>query len=274
MEPKDFKTIKIDLDGPLAWLRLNRPDKANAFNHELWDEIGAAAAFIDRQPQVRVAILCGEGKHFTAGIDLELLDQQNRSVGQIDCPARARELILQFIEHAQGAFTRIEQMRVPVIAAVHGACIGAGVDLVAACDLRYATADARFCIKEVDLAVVADVGTLQRLRHVIGLATLTELTYTAETFDGRKAQAIGLTGGTYATREQLYAAAEKLARTIAAKSPLAVRGVKRNLLFARDHTVAEGLQYTAAWNAAMLVSKDAGESLAAFLQKREARYAD
>ncbi|MBL6750658.1 MAG: crotonase/enoyl-CoA hydratase family protein [Nevskia sp.] len=269
-----FKTIKIDLDGPLAWLRMNRPDKANAFNHDLWEEIGQAAAFIDRQPQVRVAILCGEGKHFTAGIDLEVLDEQNRSTSKIDCPARARELILHFIEHAQAAFTRIEQMRVPVIAAVHGACIGAGVDLVAACDLRYATADARFCIKEVDLAVVADVGTLQRLRHIIGLARLTELTYTAETFDGRKAEAIGLTGGTYASRDELFAAAEKMARRIAAKSPLAVRGVKRNLLYARDHTVAEGLQYTATWNAAMLISNDATESLAAYLGKRESKYQD
>jgi enoyl-CoA hydratase len=269
-----FKTIKIDLDGPLAWLRLNRPDKANAFNHDLWEEIGAAAAFIDRQPQVRVAILCGEGKHFTAGIDLEVLDEQNRSAGKIDCPGRVRELILQFIEHAQAAFTRIEQMRVPVIAAVHGACIGAGVDLAAACDLRYATADARFCIKEVDLAVVADVGTLQRLRHVIGLAKLTELTYTGETFDGRKAEAIGLTAATYASREELFAAVEKMARVIASKSPLAVRGIKRNLLFARDHTVAEGLQYTATWNAAMLISSDATEALAAFQQKREARFQD
>jgi len=165
-------------------------------------------------------------------------------------------------------------MRVPVIAAVHGACIGGGIDMIGACDLRYCTADAKFSIKEVDLAVTADVGTLQRLRHIIGLPRLTELAYTGETFDGRKAQEIGLVGQAYAGRDELMAGVEQLARRIAAKSPLTVRGIKYNLLYSRDHSVREGLEMVANWNAAFLVSDDLREALTAQMQKREAKFAD
>ena len=162
----------------------------------------------------------------------------------------------------------------PVIAAIHGACIGGGIDMIGACDLRYCTVDARFSIKEVDLAVTADVGTLQRLRHVVGLARLTELAYTGETFDGRKAKAIDLVGEAYETREELMTQVEQLALRIAAKSPITVRGIKHNLLYSRDHSVQEGLEMVAAWNTSMLVSDDLTEAVSAHLQKREAKFAD
>ena len=274
VDTMNFETVKIDLQDHIAWLRLNRPDKANAFSLTMWDELPKAAAWLDDQPQVRVVILCGEGRHFTAGIDLEALSHVGQMALGKGCPARARENVRKFILHAQECFNSIERLRMPVIAAVHGACIGAGIDLIAACDMRYSTVDARFSIKEVDLAVTADVGTLQRLRHVIGLPRLTELTYTAETFDGHKAQDIGLVGQAYATREELMAQVEQLARSIAAKSPITVRGIKHNLLYSRDHSVQEGLQMVAAWNAGMLVSDDLTEAVSAFLQKREAKFAD
>lgn len=270
----EFQTVKIELQDHVAWLRLNRPDKANAFSMTMWDELPQAAAWLDQQPQVRVVVLCGEGRHFTAGIDLEALAHLGQFTSGKGCPARGREGVRKFILHAQECFNSIERLRMPVIAAVHGACIGAGVDLIAACDLRYSTEDARFCIKEVDLAVTADVGTLQRLRHVIGLPLLTELSYTAETFDGRKARQIGLVGQTYATYEELLAQTGQLAQRIAAKSPLTVRGIKHNLLYSRDHTVQEGLQMVATWNAAMLMSDDLTEALTAQLQKREPKFAD
>jgi len=269
-----FTTLRIDLDGPLAWLRLNRPDKANSMNLAMWDELPKAAAWLQEQPQIRVVILCGEGKHFTAGIDLEVLAHLGQTVNRPGCGGRSREFLRNWILKAQRSLTSIENLRVPVIAAVSGACIGAGVDLIAACDLRYSTFDAKFCIKEVDLAVVADVGTLQRLRHVIGLAPLTELTYSGETFDGHRALALGMVNGACDTREEVMAKAEAMARSIAAKSPLTVRGIKANLLYSRDHSVAEGLEFAAGWNAATLISDDATEALGAYLQKREPKFAD
>lgn len=270
----NFQTVKLELQDHIAWLRLNRPDKANAFSMTMWDEFPQAVAWLDEQPQVRAVILCGEGKHFTAGIDMEALASLGQMVKPKQCGGRAREQVRKFILRAQDCFNSLERLRVPVIAAVHGACIGAGVDLIGACDLRYCTIDARFSIKEVDLAVTADVGTLQRLRHIIGLPRLSELAYTGETFDGRKAQEIGLAGQAYASREELLAAVEALARRIAAKSPLTVRGVKYNLLYSRDHSVRDGLEMVANWNAAMLISDDLSEAVTAQLQKREARFAD
>ena len=270
----DLQTLKIDIREHVAWLRLNRPDKANAFSLTMWDEFPQAVDWLGRQAEVRVVIVCGEGRHFTAGIDLEALAHLAAMVSGKGCAGRERENLHQFIRHAQDAFNSLERLRVPVIAAVHGACIGAGIDLISACDLRYSTLDAKFSIKELDLAVTADVGTLQRLRHVIGLPRLTELAYTAETFDGRKAQAIGLVGQAYETQDELMREAEAMARRIAAKSPLTVRGVKHNLLYSRDHSVREGLEMVAAWNSGMLISDDIQEALTAQLQKREPKFAD
>lgn len=270
----NLETVLVSVQAGVAHLRLNRPANANAFDLRMWEELPRALEWIGTQRAVRAVILHGEGKHFTGGIDLSVVRWLQQKTADPQRATRGREDVLHFIERAQHAFNAVEHCPVPVIAAVHGACIGAGVDLIAACDLRYSTEDARFCIKEVDLAVTADVGTLQRLRHVIGLPLLTELSYTAETFDGRKARQIGLVGQTYATREELLAQAEQLARRIAAKSPLTVRGIKHNLLYSRDHTVQEGLQMVATWNAAMLMSDDLTEALTAQLQKREPKFAD
>lgn len=270
----DFTTLKIELDGPVARLLLNRPDKANAMSEAMWRELPQAAAWLNTQKQVRVVILAGSGRHFTAGIDLEVLSSLSQKVTGPGCPARAREYLREWILGAQASITAIENIRVPVIAAIQGACVGAGVDLIAACDLRHTTRDAKFCIKEVDLAVVADVGTVQRLRHIVGYGRLAELTYSGDTFDGDKAGAIGLVSAVHDSGEALMAAVETLARSIAAKSPLTVRGIKQNLLYARDHTVAEGLEYVAGWNAAMLISDDLREAVGAWLAKRPPVFAD
>lgn len=269
-----YSSLTIDTAGPIAQLRLNRPDKANAMNLAFWQELPLALAEIDAAEQVRVLILSGNGRHFSAGIDVEALAHLGGMVLGKGCPARAREQLHRFIRDAQAAFSRCEQLRVPVIAAVHGACIGAGIDLIAACDIRLGSLDARYSIKEVDLAVVPDVGTLHRLRHVIGLSAVAELSYTAESFDAARALQLGLVSRNFDDPAALMAGAEAMAATIAAKSPITVRGIKHNLLHARDHSVAEGLAYTAAWNAAMLVSADAQEAMAAQLQKRTPKFAD
>ena len=270
----DFTTLRIELDGPIARLFLNRPDKANAMSEAMWRELPQAAAWLNTQRQVRVVILAGSGRHFTAGIDLDVLSSLSQRVLGPGCPARAREFLREWIIGAQASISAIESIRVPVIAAIQGACIGAGIDLIAACDLRHATVDAKFSIRELDLAVVADVGTVQRLRHIVGHARTAELTYSAETFTGARAETIGLVSAAHADGEALMAAVDALAANLAAKSPLTVRGVKQNLLYSRDHTVAEGLEYAAGWNAAMLISADLGEAVSAHLGKRQARFAD
>lgn len=270
----DYGTIRVSLEGPVARVCLNRPERANAFDLRMWEDLPRALAWIGAQRQLRAVLLHGEGRHFTAGIDLEVAEWLLDRVADPARATRGREEVLAFIESAQRAISAIEQVPVPVIAAVHGACIGGGVDLIAACDIRLCTADARFSIKELDLAIVPDVGTLQRLCHVIGYSAVAELSYTAETFDGSRALSLGLVSRVCESQDALMRTASDLARTIAAKSPVTVRGLKRNLLWSRDHDVRDGLAYVAAWNTAMLPGEDLREALAARAEQRAARFAD
>lgn len=257
-----YETIRLDIQGPIAWLRLNRPQRANAIDLALWTELSLAIESIAQQAAVRVVVLAGEGQHFCAGADLSLLASLAGIGRAPGCAAEARDRLRVEILRLQRAFSALEALPVPVIAAVHGACIGAGVDLIAACDLRYATADARFCIKEVDLGIAADLGTLQRLHHVIGLAVLAELAYTADTISGERARELRLVNGTYESHAALLAGVEALAQRIAAKPALAVRGIKHNLLFAREHSVADALEHIAVWNSSAALSSDCEQALA------------
>ncbi len=266
------ETVHARLDGHVGRVMLARPDKANAFDLALWEELPQALAWLSRQEELRVVILGGEGRHFCAGIDLSVIEHLGRLASDSACAARGRESLLAFIERVQAAFNAVENLRVPVIAEIQGACIGAGLDLVAACDLRLCTREAKFCIKEVDLGVVPDVGTLQRLRQVIGYSKLAELSYTGETFAGPQALALGLVSQVHESAPLLREAVERLAADLAAKSPVALRGIKRNLLWSRDRSVHDGLAYVAAWNAAMMPGEDLRESLAAALQKRKPSY--
>lgn len=261
VERMDYRSLRTERRGEVAWIFLNRPAQANALDLAFWDELPRLLDTLDRDPAVRVAVIAGEGRHFCAGADLSLLEHLHR-VGRAEgCAAEARDTLRRELLRLQDSLSAIERLRVPVIAAVHGACIGAGVDLIAACDLRYAAADARFSIKEIDYGIVADVGTLQRLRHVIGLPALTELTLTAHEFDAAQAQRLGLVGGVYPDCETLHVQVQTLAEKISAKPPLAVRGVKHHLLYSRDHSVAEALNYVATWNASALISDEGAAAL-------------
>ena len=269
-----FETVRLVADGPIARLSFNRPNNANAFDRSMWDELPRALEWIGTQRSLRVVVLSGEGKHFTGGIDLSVVSWLMELTADPQRATRGREDVLAFIEKAQHAFNAIERCPVPVIAAIHGACVGAGVDLIAACDLRLCSADARFCVKEIDLAVVPDVGTLQRLSHVIGYSATAELSYSAETFDAQRALALGLVSRVCENKEALLEAAHRLAQDIASKPPTTVRGIKRNLLWSRDHSVHDGLAFVATWNAAMLVGEDLAEAVAAAQQKRNAIFPD
>lgn len=269
----NFQTLDVRLDGAVATVALNRPDKANAMNRPMWDELRAAMRWVDETPSVRVAILAANGKFFTAGIDLALLDELRQSV-VTGCAGRAREQLRRDILDLQATIDAVERCRKPVIAAIQGACIGGGVDLVTACDMRYCCDGAWFAIREIDVGLTADVGTLQRLPRLIGEGMARELAYTGRTVQGREAAAVRLVNRCYDDADALRDGVLALAHSLAAKSPLALRGCKEMITYARDHTVADALNYVATWNASMLVSDDLDEALLAGREKRAPRFAD
>ncbi len=268
-----FTTLAVSLDGPIAKVRLARPEQANAINAAMWQEIRQAFAWIDATPQARVAILSGAGAHFCAGIDLAMLAGLEQRIADAD-EARRRENLHRLIGDLQDCLSSIERCRKPVLAAIHGACVGGGLDLAACCDMRYVAADAFFSIKEIDLAMVADVGSLQRLPHLLGQGMLRELAYTGRRVGAEEAVRLGLANCVFGDFSALTAAVRQIAQTIAGKSPLAIRGIKEALNYSRDRPVADGLQQVAAWNAARLLSADLQESLNARQAGRPPLFAD
>jgi enoyl-CoA hydratase len=256
----------------VAQIELNRPEKANAFNGAMWKELRAAFEWLSAST-LRVGVLTGQGKHFCAGVDLEFLLAAKSEVASLP-DGRRQERVRAFLVELQDTINAVEKCEKPILAAVHGACVGAGVDLATACDMRYATYDARFSVKEVDMAIVADVGTLQRLPRLIGDGLARELAYTGRDFDGKEAHALGLVNGVFPDRESLLKHVIGVAGSIAKKSPLTVRGIKATLNYSRDHSVAEGLEYVALRNSGALFSNDLDEAIAARNQKRDARFPD
>lgn len=268
----DYNAFRVELADKIAHVVINRPEKANAMNADFWREIVDIFAWIDATDEVRVVVLSGAGKHFSSGIDLMLLAQVGAQLGK-DVGRNADGLRRKILE-LQASFNAVDRCRKPVLAAIQGSCLGGGIDLIAACDMRYATADAQFSIKEIDMGMAADVGTLQRLPRIIGDGVMRELAFTGRTIDGEEAQRIGLVNRTYADQEALLDGVMGIAREIAAKSPIAVRGTKEMIRYMRDHRVDDGLEYIATWNAAMLQSTDLRVAMAAHMSKQKPEFAD
>lgn len=262
MSLPEFTTLTVAVDEHIATIRLNRPDKSNALNEAMWREIRLAFEWVDRTPDIRVAILSGEGRNFCAGIDLSMLGGIQQQIANPD-GARSRETLRRIILDLQSCLSSIEQCRKPVLAAIHGACVGGALDLATCCDMRYVSGNAVFSIKEIDIGMVADVGTLQRLPRLIGEGMARELAYTGRTVEASEAVTIGLANRYFPSQEALLSGVREIATTIAGKSPLAIRGSKEVLNYSRDHSIADGLNYVATWNAAMLLSTDLKESMAA-----------
>jgi enoyl-CoA hydratase len=250
--------IAIGLDGNVAHVELTREQKSNAMDGEMFAAIGEAFRNLGTDSRVRAILLSSRGRHFSAGIDLEYAAAQ---FAQSADPGRAAESRLRYIKYLQDAFTAVEEARAPVVVAIQGGCIGAGVDLASACDLRVAAADAFFQVAEVDLAITADLGTLQRLGHLVPHGILRELAYTGRRMGAEEAARYGLVNRTAESPEAALDAARTLACTIAAKSPLAVAGAKLSLNYSRGRPVEEGLRHVALWNAGTLVSGDLSEAL-------------
>lgn len=227
-------------------------------------------ALLDRLPAARAVVLSASGPHFCAGIELggpgnPLTASFSRGAD----PVAAAEGLRRAILDMQAAMTAVELCRKPVIAAVHGACVGGGVDLVAACDVRYCSKDATFVLKEVDMAIVADLGALQRLPRIVGYGNAAELALTGRRITAVEAKEMGLVSRVFDSKQEMDAAVAKIAKDISEKSAWAVMGTKAVLLRSRDITIEQGLEHVATWNAGMMRSSDLMEAIKAFLEKRK-----
>jgi len=268
----EYKAFRVELANKVAQVVIDRPEKINAMNADFWAEIIDVFRWVDDTDEVRVVVLSGTGPHFSSGIDLQLLAQVGAQLGK-DVGRNAEQLRRKILS-LQASFNAVDHCRKPVIAAIQGYCLGGAIDLISACDMRYCSADARFSIKEIDMGMAADVGTLQRLPRIIGDGMMRELAYTGRTLDGAEAQAIGLVNRVYENPEALMEGVNELARQIAEKSPLAIRGTKEMIRYMRDHRVDDGLEYIATWNAAMLQAADLRVAVAAHMARQKPDFAD
>lgn len=271
-EWSDFKTLQINIDKAVATVYLNRPDKANAMNMPMWVELEDCFRQIDQTFEIRTVVLAGRGKHFCAGLDLSVFEDLTAAGGSD--PARRAEQLRQKVLHLQANLTAIEQCRKPVLAAIHSSCIGGGVDMVCCADMRFCTEQAYFSIKEIDIGMTADVGTLQRLPTLIPQGVVRELAYTGRRFNAEEAQRLGFVNAVYTDQAALLDAVQELAHDIAQKSPLAIRGTKEMLIYARDHSVSDALNYIATWNAGMLSSEDITRSITSQVDGSKPEYKD
>lgn len=268
-----YETFLVDVDNKIAHVRFNRPDKANSLAQQGWDELEAIFKTLDKRSDVRVIVLSGEGKNFCAGIDLEMFTGLAQNVTSDD-EGRKREALRDNVHKLQAPVNAIEKCRKPVLAAIHRACVGGAVDIITACDMRYCTEDTFFSIEEINIGMVADLGTLQRLPRLIGEGMVRELAYTGRRMKADEARENHLVNQVYADKETMMSAVMEIAAMIASKSPLSVRGTKQVLNFSREHSVADGLEYIATWNAAMLMSNDITEAMTAKMTGRDAEFED
>ena len=267
-----YECFDVDLRDHIAHLRLNRPAKLNTMIPSFWSELPQIVEKLDRAGEARVIVLSSTGKHFTAGMDLSVFTSgagpQPGETGRVRANFRLAVLDL------QQTFSCLERARIPVLAAIQGGCIGGGVDMVSACDMRYATRDAFFCIQEINIGVTADVGTLQRLPKIVPEGVVRELAYTGRRMPAARAREVGLVNEVFDDHATLLDGVMQVAREIAARSPLAVWGSKEMITYSRDHSVADSLNHIATWQAGMFQPTDMLESFQARQEKRDPTFDD
>lgn len=268
-----YDCFNLEISGGIAHLRFSRPDKFNSFTPAFWRELPTAINDISNNAKARVIVLSAEGKHFTAGMDIAVFMQ-----GGLETPNPNRHTTAEafrfHVRSLQDTFSALENARQPVLAAIQGGTVGAGVDLVTACDCRYASEDAFFCVQETAIGMTADVGTFPRLAKVIPEGWARQMSYTAERLPAAKAKEIGLVNEVFESHDALISGVMEIAEKIAAHSPLAVTGCKQMINYARDHTTADTLDHIALWNAAMLSTDDIKESYIAKTEKRAPNFDD
>jgi enoyl-CoA hydratase len=264
----EWTAFTVELEQHVAQVTMTGPGKGNVMGPDFWRELPLIFGELDADPEIRAVVLTGSGKNFSYGLDLSAMSPLFQPVLAGKALAAPRTAFLDEVRRLQASVTAVADCRKPVVAAVSGWCVGGGVDLIAAADIRLASADARFSLREARVAMVADIGSLHRLPGIIGEGHLRELAYTGKDIDAARAERIGLVNDVYPDRDAVLAAAHALAREIAANPPLVVQGVKDVLDQPRAGKVADGLRYVSAWNAAFLPSEDLTEAIAAVFEKR------
>lgn len=267
-----MESLSLELEDAVATVTLTGPGKGNAMGPAFWRELPELFAQLDTDAKVRAVVLTGSGKTFSYGLDLLGMAGE---LGPLILPggsAPERTALLATIRRMQGAIDSVARCHKPVIAAIHGYCIGGGLDLISACDVRLCSTDARFSLREVKVAMVADVGSLQRLPPIIGHGNTRELALTGKDIDAARALRMGLVNEVFDTQEALFAAALEMAKEIARNPPLVVSGIKEVLNADSESRAQRGLAQVAVWNAAFLPSEDLQEAFAAFAERRPADF--
>lgn len=277
---KAWPGFDVAIEGGVAHIRLDRPEALNAMDRSFWNTLPALIADIDDHARARCIVVSSTGRHFCAGMDLSVFTGGGEGGGEGvtppsgSDPAIAGESFRRHVHHLQDTFSCLDRARMPVLAAVQGGCIGAGVDMVSACDIRWCTEGAFFQIQEINIGMTADVGSFPRLCKLIPEGWVRELAYTGRRLGAAQAERIGLVNAVFDTHEAMLDHVLATAREIAAKSPLAVAGSKTMINYARDHSIADGLDYIATWQAGMFAPAHMAEAFAAKAQKREPGFPD
>ena len=273
----NYESFKYSSEEGIGHLVLNKGEDLNKMTMNFWYELPKILDEIDRDASLRVLILSSTGKHFCAGMDLKnfgTLGNDSEKKTNVPDKARIGENLYRVAKELQDMLSKLEKLRIPVLAGIQGGCIGGGLDLVTAADMRFASKDAFFCIQEINIGMAADIGTLQRLPRVIPEGKVRELAYTGRRMPAEEALEAGLVNKVYESHEEMVAGIKEMATVIASKSPLAVYGTKAILNFSRDHTIAEGLEYNALWSGAMLPQEDMAEAMMSNIKKRDPEFKD
>ena len=271
-----YTCFNVETKDHVAHIRMNRPERANSMIPEFWDELPKIVGQLSEGNEARAIVLSAEGRHFCSGMDLSVFAGNNDVSVQDNAAhiSRQRANFRTTALHLQRTFSCLEESRLPVLSAIQGACIGGGIDMVSATDLRYATEDAFFCIQEINIGMTADVGTLQRMPKLVPEGVVRELAYTGRNMSASEAKERGFVNDIYEDQDAMDDAVLEIAQEIASKSPMAIWGTKQTLNYGRDHSVADGLEYIATWNAAMFDPDDMAEAFMAQTENRDAQFPD
>ncbi|HAE53824.1 MAG TPA: crotonase/enoyl-CoA hydratase family protein [Acidimicrobiaceae bacterium] len=271
-----YTCFDVETKDDIAHIRMIRPDKANSMIPEFWDELPQIVNQLSEGNDARAIVLSAEGRHFCSGMDLSVFADNNDVSVQSNAKhiSRQRASFRTTALQLQRTFSCLEESRLPVLSAIQGACIGGGIDMVSATDLRYATKDAFFCIQEINIGMTADVGTLQRMPKLVPEGVVRELAYTGRNMSASEAKERGFVNEIYEDQDAMDDAVLEIAKEIASKSPMAIWGTKQTLNYGRDHSVADSLEYIATWNAAMLDPDDMAEAFMAQTENRDAEFPD
>ena len=267
------KSITLHIENDIAHIILNQPDKRNAMGADFWAVLPRVVKDIDENVRARVIVISSTGPHFSAGIDITMLAEGVVDGNDKNHPSYGAAF-LDKLQYLQDAFNALENCRLPVLAAVQGGCYGAGVDMITACDMRYATEDAFFTIYEIKVGMTADVGTFPRICNLIPEGVVRELAYTGRKMGAEEAEKHGLVNAVYADHESMLKGVMDIAAEIAANPPLSVYGCKQAITYARDHTTGDALAQIGLWNASFLSPPEMMEAMGAKAQKRAGQFED